>query len=37
MIVTASMMPEPGGLVLLGVGALGLLGWRLGIRAPDRG
>jgi hypothetical protein len=37
MIVTASVVPEPDGLVLLGIGALGLLGWRLWIRAPDRG
>jgi hypothetical protein len=37
MIVTASVVPEPGVLTLVGIGALGLLGWRLWIRAPDRG
>jgi len=31
MIVTAFAVPEPSGLALLGIGALGLLGWRLQI------
>jgi hypothetical protein len=34
MIVTASAVPEPGGLTMLGIGALALLGWRLWIRTP---